>query len=362
MPGSPTSEHMMGITMNTTNANIQRLRSFVLALFLFMGRAHGVESAPYLVVDISGGVQADTFPLSELKAVPEDGWTEVYKTRKLVLRRVPAGTFIMGSPKEELGRPKHRQDEDRHPVTLTRDFYIGVFEVTQSQWHRVMGNWPSYFKNVDSRDVRPVEMVSYDLIRKDNSWPTTNTVHQAFFMGRMRQRTGLTFDLPTGAQWEYAGRAGTTNALNSGLELTDVDACLNLNALGRFIPNGNEDYTRDSGPEAGTAGVGSYAPNAWGLYDMHGNVWEWVLDWHPDGHRALGSIRSPQVDPRGTSHAPPGHPGRVRTARGGSWGNNASYCRSAMRSSLRGSITNSRTGFRLVVNFNESSGKPVRDP
>jgi formylglycine-generating enzyme required for sulfatase activity len=241
MPGSPTSEHMMGITMNTTNANIQRLRSFVLALFLFMGRAHGVESAPYLVVDISGGVQADTFPLSELK-------------------------------------------------------------------------------------------------------------------------TGLTFDLPTGAQWEYAGRAGTTNALNSGLELTDVDACLNLNALGRFIPNGNEDYTRDSGPEAGTAGVGSYAPNAWGLYDMHGNVWEWVLDWHPDGHRALGSIRSPQVDPRGTSHAPPGHPGRVRTARGGSWGNNASYCRSAMRSALRGSITNSRTGFRLVVNFNESSGKPVRDP
>ena len=325
------------------------LMALTTALF-FSGVVMGEEPSPYMVIDLSGGVQASEYPVGELAEAPKGGWSWEYKTSKLVLRYIPPGSFIMGSPKDEFGRPKYRGDENQHKVTLTKGFYIGVFEVTQSQWSRVMGDWPSYFRDPNVRDSRPVEMVSYDLIRKDGSWPTTNTVHKSFFMGRIRTKTGMVLDLPTDAQWEYACRAGTTNALNSGKELTGVEGCMNLAMLGRFLYNAKEDFDRDSGPASGTAQVGSYAPNAWGLYDMHGNVLEWVLDWDTDGHRALGSMGTPQVDPKGTSHAPPGHPGRDgRVARGGSWSTSASYTRSASRFSRKPSIRSSQIGFRLAM-------------
>ena len=112
----------------------------------------------YLVVNISGGATATNYPVSYLDAVPSGGWTDGYKTTKLVLRRISAGTFTMGSPSGELGRID--SNESQHIVTLAKDYYIGVFEVTQKQWERVMGDWPSYFTNATYREFRPVEQVS----------------------------------------------------------------------------------------------------------------------------------------------------------------------------------------------------------
>ncbi len=118
----------------------------------------------YRVVDLSGGTGASSYPVTYLTAVPSGGWTDTYKTTRLVLRRIPAGTFIMGSPSSELGRDSY---EIQHTVTLTKDFYIGVFEVTQRQWELVMGNKPSYFNNTSYYSTRPVEEISYYEIREN---------------------------------------------------------------------------------------------------------------------------------------------------------------------------------------------------
>ncbi len=153
----------------------------------------------YLVVDMSEGQDAYRWPVSYLGNVPDGGWPDEYKTTKLLLRAIPPGTFVMGSPKwVELGR---FSDEEQHRVTLTKPFYMGVFEVTQRQWELAMGNRPSYFTS--DYAARPVEGVSYDDILGDG-WS---------FLDVLRMKTGLEFDLPTEAQWEYACRAGTTTPL-----------------------------------------------------------------------------------------------------------------------------------------------------
>ena len=129
-----------------------------------------------------------------------------YATTHLVLRRIPAGTFLMGSSSSELGRSAA---ENRHTVVLTKDFYIGVYEVTQYQWYLIQSNWPSYYSSPDFRDTRPVEQVSWQMIRGTSSaaraWPANATVDASSFVGGLRARTGLNgFDPPTDAQWEYA--------------------------------------------------------------------------------------------------------------------------------------------------------------
>jgi len=275
----------------------------------------------YLLIDLSGGPAASEYPVSSLEAVPDGGWTDVHKTTTLVLRRIPAGIFTMGSPPDEVGRWDY---ETQHQVTLTQDFYIGVFEVTQKQWERVMGGWPSWFSNVSVRDSRPVEQVAYDDIRGTSAgsgWPGDNDVDSDSFMGKLRRKTGLVLDVPTEAQWEYACRAGTTTALNSGKNLTDEVTCPNMAELGRYWYNGGEGYSSDCGLVNGTAEVGSYLPNAWGLYAMHGNVWEWCLDWYESdlGTQAV-------TDPVGDST------GSYRVYRGGCWSDFAArFCRSAGR-------------------------------
>jgi formylglycine-generating enzyme required for sulfatase activity len=136
-------------------------------------------------------------------------------------------------------------------------------------------------------------------------------------MGKLRAKTGLTtMDLPTESQWEYACRAGTTTALNSGKNLTATGNCSNMAEVGRYEFNGGSGSTKNGDTSVATAKVGSYLPNAWGLYDMHGNVREWCLDWY-------GTYPGSVQDPLGAAS------GAVRVARGGSWYNDAGDCRSA---------------------------------
>ena len=254
----------------------------------------------YLVADLSAGANASTYPISYLGSVPSGGWTDAYKTTKLVLRRIPAGTFKM-------------QNESN--VTLTKPFYIGVFEVTQKQWELVMESNPSYFGG----DALPVEKVSYNTIRGSSNganWPSSSAVDSSSFMGKLRVRTGLNFDLPTEAQWEYACRAGTTTTYYWGNSM-----------------NGNYAWYIDNSSGT-THKVGTKTPNAWGLYDMSGNVWEWCVDWY--GTLVYGA------DPKGSSS------GAYRVLRGGSWNYYTGNCTSSSRHNNYPSDEYVSNGFRLV--------------
>ncbi|MBQ2629948.1 MAG: InlB B-repeat-containing protein, partial [Kiritimatiellae bacterium] len=307
----------------------------------------------YLVIDLSGGPNAASYPVSNLTDIPSGGWTDEYKTTKLVLRRIDPGTFTMGSPENEAGR---QSSEAQHEVTLTHSYYIGVFELTQRQWELVMGNRPSAFSNTVCYATRPVERVSYNQIRGTNLgkyWPQMNAVDEASFMGKLRAKTGRLFDLPTEAQWEYACRAGTTTALNSGKNLSapsGVDA--NMAEVGRYYYNSgsyNNSYDYNgSTDETGTAKVGSYMPNTWGLYDMHGNVGELCLDWYQ------ANIATGVTDPVGPET------GTQRSVRCGAWDNYSGLCRSGARvfSHLPNGTSHGR-GLRPVINFANFSQNQV---
>jgi len=299
-------------------------------------------SEKYLVIDLSAGSAATSYPVSFLAEVPDGGWTDEYKTTKLVLRRVPAGNFTMGSPEGEEGREANC--ESQHQVTLTKYFYVGVFEVTQKQWALVMDAWPSWFSNPSYRDARPVEKVSYTDIRGSDlgrGWPVNNAVDADSFMGLLRAKTGLVFDLPTEAQWEYACRAGTETALNSGKNLTNEKNCPNMAAVGRYVYNGGAISALERDTSIGTNKVGSYTPNSWGLYDMHGNVSEWCLDKWSGGNYHYPT--EPVIDPKGEDV------GSYRAIRGGGFKVWARYCRAAVRDRRDEWYDTHDIGFRLVM-------------
>ncbi len=247
-----------------------------------------------------------------------NGFAEYYDLR-IEMVRIKAGTFMMGSPEgKESGR---YNDEILHQVTLTKDYWLGKYEVTQAQWKAVMGYNPSRFKG----DNRPVEGVEWD---KAKAFCEKLNEHYAESLP-----AGYMFDLPTEAQWEYACRAGTTTAYSYG----------NASDVKKMNFNGN--YPCGFGSRKGeyrkeTVDVGSLGyKNAWGLYDMHGNVSEWCRDRQGDYSDTAA------IDPVGPQK---GHPNYYRV-RGGSWYSTAKNCRSASRiSSYRGSSSNS-LGFRLAL-------------
>ena len=265
------------------------------------GNSHPSAGNLYCVVDLSAGPNATNYPVSYLAAEPKGGWTDEYKTTKLVLRRIEPGKFML------LGK---------YEVTLTKPFYCGVFEVTQKQYELVTGANPSSTKG----DMRSVGNVSWNAIRGNSAtydWPSSVNVDPSTFIGKIQARTSLNFDLPTEAQWEYACRAGTTNDDN----------------IAKLQPARERGYPMV---------VGSYSPNAWGLYDMHENVWEWCLDWRDRRDKGL-ILSSGVTDPVGPSS------GAFRVMRGGWWDNRVGGCTSFTRNHAKPVYVKYAVGFRLFI-------------
>jgi formylglycine-generating enzyme required for sulfatase activity len=220
---------------------------------------------------------------------------------------IPPGTFMMGSPKEEEGR---FDKETPHKVTLTKGFYMGVHTVTQEQWKEVMGTNPSEFKGEKNL---PVEQVLWD------------ECHE--FVKKLREKDKKPYRLPSEAEWEYACRAGTKTPFHFGENISTDQANYN----GKFIyGTGKKSFYR-----AKTTPVGSFPANAWGLFDMHGNVWQWCQDMY--GEYPQKDV----VDPTGPEK------GQFRVLRGGSWSADPGLCRSASRDRTVPGFRYRRLGFRI---------------
>jgi hypothetical protein len=265
------------------------------ALGLLHAQGHVVEAAQWLArVTDTPALQnlraqvlahAQGWPLSPLCALTKDLLSGGY-------RLIPAGSFVMGSPVDEGGH----HDETQHHVEITQPFLLKTTPVTQGEWQAVMGDNPAYSKGDDRR---PVENVSWE--------------DAARFCEVFTAQTGGMYRLPTEAQWEYACRAGTTAARYGDLD-----------AVAWYWENAN----------GTTQPVGQKQPNAWGLYDMLGNVWESCLDWYER------YPSDPQRDPKG----PPS--GVPRVIRGGAWGYYAQNCRAARRYNGAPTYRNLYVGFR----------------
>ncbi len=201
--------------------------------------------------------------------------TDLGKDVKLEMILIPAGKFVMGSPASEKG---HRVNETQHEVTLTKPFYMGKYEVTQEQWDAVMINNRSFYRG----PKLPVTSVSWENCQE--------------FIKKLNAKTSGGYRLPTEAEWEYSCRAGTTTAYSYGDSITKNDS--NVEGLSTKV-------------------VGSYKPNAFGLYDMHGNVWEWCEDWKVDYPKEA------VIDPKGPEA------GKNRVLRGGSFTGVGMHSRSA---------------------------------
>ncbi len=264
----------------------------------------------------------DSFPLPWVSDWGEDDEHGLWMGLTLgdvrqVFRWIAPGRFLMGSPPDE---PERVDDEIQHEVTLRHGFWLADTACTQAFWQAVTGSNPSHFKD-DPRN--PVEQVSWDDA-------------QAFLAELERKLPGLPARLPSEAKWEYACRAGTTTAFSFGDKLTPE----------RVNYDGNSPY---AGGQKGlyrqkTVPVASLPANPWGLYEMHGNVYEWCADWYGD------YPTEPQVDPQGPQT------GGSRVLRGGSWGSDGGHVRSAHRDGNEPGIRFVPFGFRLALGHGLSAG------
>ncbi len=250
------------------------------------------------------------------------------------LALIPAGKFLMGSPADEAERDT---DESQHEVVITKPFYMGVYEVTQREYERVMPKNPSVFNsNNGGSPEHPVEQILWgeaaEFCKKLSQLPEEKSV-------------GRVYRLPTEAEWEYACRAGTKTAFHFGKTLSSAQANF----------NGHSPY---GGADAGgaylqkTAKVGSYKPNAFGLYDMHGNVAEWCSDWYDPEYYPHSPKQDPQGPPKGVVATGSGD--FYHVVRGGSWLDEGRGCRAAYRFRYMPSDRYRLVGFRVVC---ELAGK-----
>jgi len=218
---------------------------------------------------------------------------------------IPGGSFMMGLSPNELLHPRYTNAMPKHLVRIRRPFYMSRHEITQKQWRMVMGKNPSFFKGKD----KPVENVTWNSVQE--------------FIRRLNLRDNThSYRLPTEAEWEYASRAGSSAQYSFGDDPEQLD---------RYGW-----YCRNSDFE--THPVGKLRPNAWGLYDMHGNAAEWCQDWYGENSYSNGANDDPSGLPSGTE----------KVIRGGSWDHGASFCRSAARIHDIPNDASTFVGFRLV--------------
>lgn len=258
------------------------------------------EGDAYAQLDLSAADKSVEFPAT----VPEKH-PAILNSIGMSLKLLPAGRFQMGSTSGD------SDEKPVHEVTLTAPFYVGVYEVTQEQYERVMGTNPSSFKG---RAKNPVENVS---------WKAAVEFCGKLSAMRAEKSSGRVYRLPSEAEWEYACRSGTTTAFSF-----DTDPA----QLGDYA------WFKDNSGRS-THPVGKKQPNGWGLYDMHGNVWEWCQDWKTD--YSSDSVTNPKGPPSGST----------RVYRGGSWRSKARSCRSADRfKHIRPpGYRDNRLGFRVAL-------------
>jgi formylglycine-generating enzyme required for sulfatase activity len=245
---------------------------------------------------------------------PQSSFTEdLGNGVKLEMIAIPGGTFLMGSPASEAERQDH--ESPQHQVTVP-SFFMGKYPLTQAQYQAIIGKNPSYFKG----NNRPVETVSWD--------------DAVLFCQKLSQRTGKSYRLPSEAEWEYACRAGTKTPFSFGDNITTDLVNYNGNYPYKSAPKGK--YREQ------TTDVGTFPPNSFGLYDMHGNVWEWCEDdWHEN------YINAPTDGSAWNSRSG----SNTKMLRGGSWHTNAGYCRAANRGRYSRVNRLNNFGFRVVSSF-----------
>jgi uncharacterized protein (TIGR02996 family) len=253
----------------------------------------------------------------------------------LRLALVPPGSFWMGSPPDEPGR--HHDEGPRHRVELTRAFYLGVYPVTQAQYQAVAGHNPSHFRHggEGAAPVRNLDTSAFPVERV--SWQDAVAFCRRLSELPQEKAAGRVYRLPTEAEWEYACRAGTSTMFHYGDALTSDRANIDGNLPEGDAPRGL--YL------ARTCPVGRFPANAFGLHDMHGNVWEWCSDWFD----ATYYEHSPAADPTGPAH------GKRRALRGGGWFYGARICRSAYR--YRYEPDNRHNDFGLRVALDAGGGR-----
>jgi formylglycine-generating enzyme required for sulfatase activity len=272
---------------------------------------------PWLVAKAPASLHAGAFPT-------------ITNSIGMKLVRIPKGTFTMGSP---AGEVRHQGDEQQHKVEITKDFYLGMHEVTQAQYRKVTGSNPSHFcangggksqvKGMDTGDF-PVENVSYEdavaFCKKLSDLPA-------------EKKANRTYRLPSEAQWEQACRGGAPSSqpFPFGGSLSSRHA--NFNGHDPFGGAGKNVWL------GRTCKVGNYKPNKFGLFDMQGNVWEWCADWYAEDYYG----KSPPRDPLGPAQ------GVDRVIRGGSWISPGRNCRSANRFRVRPELRNHDVGFRVAL-------------
>ena len=293
--------------------------------------ASSAPSGPTVPDGLSATIDASAWTTPE-GAEPGEARALTANGAELAFRWVPAGTFAMGCPKEVWNAYVEKKGEDKegaglflaaydetpHEVELTQGFWLAETELTQAAWKSIVGTDPSY----DKGDELPVECVSWDDAQK-----LVDALNAA-----QGAPAGFRFALPTEAQWEYACRAGSTTLFAQGDVLTEKDArCTGddpLTAKDKLVGNDKP------------LPVKSFDPNAWGLYDMHGNVWEWCAD-------AYGRYpKEAQTDPAGPAEA---GEGGERVTRGGCYSVDSFFCRSARRSKSSAQLPYSYVGIRLAL-------------
>ena len=296
----------------------------------------------YMVVDLAASSSV-SFYTSEAALPGGLLKNEEYRRTKLVMRKIhqPAsGKWTMGVS-AEVGKYKWDTREDAHEVSLTRDYYIGVFPVTQDQWRSVVGDYLSAFKFQDSvtRGMRPAN-AAYQVLRRCNTgwtehggdaceWP--NDPYPTSFFGLIRARTGIAFDLPGEMEWEYACRAGHGQGYwGDGSPIVNDTSDPNLDRLARYgLPAVDDADAKTADLSVGTAQVGSKEPNDWGIYDMNGNIWEWCLDWFEKEITSLnGAIN---IDPNNSAKPLSQGSATKRVIRGGTYSEVAKNCRPSWR-------------------------------